>query len=125
MPKFPVTTLPNAGPNGIRVKLLVEMNCLGKTQGKYGCDSSSLCPYGFGEEEDEAHFLLRCVETATARRELMERIGVSCSCLTRLGAEWRGPSDTDHVRGERGTSTRKRKRPTRGPNLRINHLSGT
>ncbi len=42
VPTFPVTSRPNAGPDGVRMKLLTGLNGLGKTLGRVcpqGCDA--------------------------------------------------------------------------------------
>ncbi len=85
------------------MKLLTGMNALGKILGKFK-PGKSQSPHGCKEEKGETHFLLWCKATATARRELLEWVEVSRSCLTRLGTHG----------GEQGASAHSRKRAANG-----------
>ncbi len=62
VPKFPVTSWPNAGTDGVRMKLQTGMNSLGKTLGKFKPDQSQ-CPRKQGSGRQGTRY--------KARRELL------------------------------------------------------
>lgn len=83
MPRYPLTRLANHGPNQIRLRLLCGTNALNRTMSKFG-NRNPACPFDScphrSEEEDSAHFLLRCKGYERYRTQYREMLERKCTC---------------------------------------------
>jgi hypothetical protein len=91
MPKFPLTKLPNSGPDQIRARLLVGTSGLNVTMSKIKPGVGEGCPFGCCVREDPICFLTRCKGYSDLRRDFESRLETSCTCRQRLGEKERDP----------------------------------
>ena len=89
MPRFPLTKLPNSGPDQIRMRMLGGTSGLRCTLSHYN-DFAGTCPFGCVEKEDSLHFLLHCPHYVEERKDLSAKISGRCTCLQRLGDDEKG-----------------------------------
>ena len=104
MPRFPLTRLPNSGPDQIRVRMLGGTNGLRDTLARYNIFTAT-CPLGCAEKEDSLHFLLHCRHYAEERKDFVAKLSGRCTCLQRLGDAENGVmscADTFEGLGELG-----------------------
>ena len=86
VPKFPLTRLPNKGPNQIRVRFLAGTSALNGTLSKWNEDRIPCCPWmarcTSTAREDAIHFLLHCEGGALpqARATYAAALQDACTC---------------------------------------------